>query len=729
MPLLSDTAFEPLLSYFENQRVGLLVTDGNVGDYLIRDATIQLFQEYQIDFRIISQGELERSVPDHGMDIIAAMGGGNLGDFYPICIDQRKQALAFGKPIVVLPQSIISEGENLEAYKQVFLREEASLYQFPTGKLAPDMALALVPPMDNADARYDVGIFLRKDVEKKVIYSLSNLADPVDICSTVNEYFELASHFRHIVTDRLHFAIAGLILGREVTLLPNSYHKNRSMFDTWLKGLGCNWAENIDGIVCDSNAIRQDIYQRLAAVPAESIEWTSSVVASQQSNPREFDDAEKRLLNLVKTPITVDDIYHTLKIEEKCFVGDLGPWLQKTLGKFKYEKLIELESKTDNCYSGNTQVQKPCYLELNVCSPRIIDGTHRISAQLIKPSGVKLDRWFQVPEQYSEWMSQNSDPFLLSCIYLAMQERIDIRVNGAPVSKLLLRNLREFQQIWKSWNKNLTAIEIRADSEEEMPTTNGQAVLAFSGGVDSVYSAVSRLEENSDRLHPQLVMAVHIGGMDQTINDARSFFATHESLKSTAKLMDLPLIPLLTNIRHGTPDWENSHGSLLAAALHSLSAKFTQGIISSTAPYELLFPWGSNPVSDHWLSSHRMEIWHEGAGHRRFSKIQKLQKHPDLISNLRVCWRNRDTARNCGVCGKCRFTIMALQSLNMPLDAFYHVPSDIETAKWLQSSIISKLDKNDGWDIVAMARENCPSIDWLDALEGKVGYRFNPDGK
>lgn len=38
---------------------------------------------------------------------------------------------------------------------------------------------------------------------------------------------------RVVVTDRLHAGLLGWMLGREVVLLPNSYFKNRSVFETW----------------------------------------------------------------------------------------------------------------------------------------------------------------------------------------------------------------------------------------------------------------------------------------------------------------------------------------------------------------------------------------------------------------------------------------------------------------------------------------------------------------
>jgi hypothetical protein len=33
-------------------------------------------------------------------------------------------------------------------------------------------------------------------------------------------------------------------MGCSVTLLPVAYHKNRAMYDEWLKPLGCKWADH-----------------------------------------------------------------------------------------------------------------------------------------------------------------------------------------------------------------------------------------------------------------------------------------------------------------------------------------------------------------------------------------------------------------------------------------------------------------------------------------------------
>ena len=64
---------------------------------------------------------------------------------------------------------------------------------------------------------------------------------------------------RVVVTDRLHAGLLGWMLGRDVVLLPNSYFKNRSVFETWFADGGgasghsfgserarMQWADDLD---------------------------------------------------------------------------------------------------------------------------------------------------------------------------------------------------------------------------------------------------------------------------------------------------------------------------------------------------------------------------------------------------------------------------------------------------------------------------------------------------
>lgn len=234
--LLPLDAFAPIFEPLQGRRVGLVTPYGNVGDTLIGLATEQLLDEFKIDW-----GKWDEAHPNNeSFDELLFGGGGNMGTRYRNNWELRNRVFETGLPVTILPQSFNSE--ELRSYKKVWVRETVSKQYCPDSELAPDLALGLKLPLPPPPKRR-LGIFLRKDRERSA--GLPWLRrDPAKMCDLPSEYFNLAATYNRIITDRLHFAICGLLAGREVTLLPNDYHKNRAMHQTWLRSLGCQFAEN-----------------------------------------------------------------------------------------------------------------------------------------------------------------------------------------------------------------------------------------------------------------------------------------------------------------------------------------------------------------------------------------------------------------------------------------------------------------------------------------------------
>lgn len=155
-------------------------------------------------------------------------------------------------PFVVLPQSILGPDLlRMEAGERatVYVRETDSLRYWPEARLAPDLALGFAVDWDVPSAERDVGVWLRADGEG-IFTTAASMGDPASKCSGPDahrRYIDLAARHRHVVTDRLHFAIAAMIAGRRATLLPNRYHKNRAVYEAWLRDLGCEWADSPPG--------------------------------------------------------------------------------------------------------------------------------------------------------------------------------------------------------------------------------------------------------------------------------------------------------------------------------------------------------------------------------------------------------------------------------------------------------------------------------------------------
>lgn len=240
--LLPLEAFAPVFEPFRGLRVGLVTPFGNVGDTLIGWATEQLLDAFQIEW----DHWREETAHESRFDELLFGGGGNMGVRYRNNWELRNRVFRSGLPVTVLPQSFNSE--ELRPYRRVFIRETASLAYCPQGELAPDLALGLRIE-DVPQPRLGLGVFLRRDRERLRRFRWFS-RDPARLCKTPQEYIRLAASYRRIITDRLHFAICGLLAGRQVTLLPNDYHKNRSMHATWLEDLGCEFAENCMSAVC-----------------------------------------------------------------------------------------------------------------------------------------------------------------------------------------------------------------------------------------------------------------------------------------------------------------------------------------------------------------------------------------------------------------------------------------------------------------------------------------------
>lgn len=226
--------FEPL----QGKLIGFVRPHGNVGDMLIEKATLQLFDHFGIRWRYWSPNE-----PLENLRELAFGGGGNMGDTYRENWDLRAACLETGLPVTILPQSFL--GREDRPYHRVYVREDASFTFAPPAAIpAPDLALALIPETAPA-ASEPLGIFIRKDLEARESVPWYS-EDPVELALAADQYMQLASRYEIIITNRLHFAVAGILLDRKTILLPNSYHKNLSMHETWLSGLGCDFASSLD---------------------------------------------------------------------------------------------------------------------------------------------------------------------------------------------------------------------------------------------------------------------------------------------------------------------------------------------------------------------------------------------------------------------------------------------------------------------------------------------------
>lgn len=226
-----DAVFEP----WRGKNAALLVVPGNAGDILIRAATHQMFRHYDIK-------EVPADSP--AVDVVFYPGGGNIGAPWNFR-DARQVFVSTKAAKVVLPQSIDAPSEYMDMADVVWLRDHRSIELYPRGQYAPDLALAYQTALTFKDPSDATEYAMRVDSEAvNGPREDPEKLDPVSRARDHYEYLVMAAKHQAIHTDRLHYAIAGLIAGRKVTLYPNSYHKNRSVWEAELAALGCEWKDH-----------------------------------------------------------------------------------------------------------------------------------------------------------------------------------------------------------------------------------------------------------------------------------------------------------------------------------------------------------------------------------------------------------------------------------------------------------------------------------------------------
>ncbi len=254
--LATEDAYAEIFEEWRGKSVRFITAYGNVGDAMIHLATRQLFQHYGLTevtggWGLMVDGTPEALVdrktinpqPSTSPDVVMYGGGGNIG-LYDWDVQRqdiaRGAARAANAPLIVLPQTWGDTG-TFEGASKIFVRDRESVAISGGGTLMPDMAFALkIPPHLNHCPVFPEGVFMRVDKEGTG-YPNINVCDPSAWTGDVVSFLTLAGMYQVIHTNRLHFAIAGLLLNRDVVLYPNSYRKNRSMFDAWLRDAGCHW--------------------------------------------------------------------------------------------------------------------------------------------------------------------------------------------------------------------------------------------------------------------------------------------------------------------------------------------------------------------------------------------------------------------------------------------------------------------------------------------------------
>jgi hypothetical protein len=357
--------------------------------------------------------------------------------------------------------------------------------------------------------------------------------------------------------------------------------------------------------------------------------------------------------------------------------------------------------------------------DVRVSPLRSSGGTTRASAELRSPVRRADELWYDLDDANGAAIVDRGDPFVVAALVLAMHEGCDLHLRGAPVSSSLLRNLEEFQQIWHAWF-GYPIVDLVVEEERDDPRRD-EAVVAFSGGVDSCFTALTHATRGPRRGR-DVRAGLMIHGMDVPCSDIEGFIAARSRSGRLLRSLGLELIAVRTNAWELVPN-THVHFPMLgvASALHLVGGRFGAGLIASTASYgQRVLPLDSTPVSDWLMGGSSFEIVHDGAAYNRLEKIRRLVKWDEAVDGLRVCLDDPRRDRNCGQCRKCLLTYLAFRVLDVEPRCFDTPPSPAAVRAWAGSFTSHWVFVNDMRAIVEEAESRGLDEPWVQAARRRL---------
>jgi len=313
------------------------------------------------------------------------------------------------------------------------------------------------------------------------------------------------------------------------------------------------------------------------------------------------------------------------------------------------------------------------------------------------------------------------DGFAFAVILNAMKNGTGLHIHG-PMTQLALYNLEELQQAWTLWKPDVYRhIDIVADEIiDKTPAPENKTLLAFSGGLDSTFSAVRHGMKLAGSGSHNIRSVMMVQGFDIGRDNDKFFMKAVERSQKFLESLSLDMRLIMTDSENPAfQDWDDSHGAELACCLHQFSNEFSFGMIGSTKPYNCLtLPNGSNPATDHLLSGSGFTIVHDGAGYTRTAKAEVVARHPLATAQLRVCYEGKLQYRNCGRCEKCMRTYLNLRAVGVDSPACFDVQPDLSQVASIRAR--NQCQLGELVSIVDFARNSNVSAQWLDDLQNAI---------
>ena len=298
----------------------------------------------------------------------------------------------------------------------------------------------------------------------------------------------------------------------------------------------------------------------------------------------------------------------------------------------------------------------------------------------------KEEIYIKLPISEKEYLTDMYDPYVVFNIFKMMSIGGDCYIRG-KVSKSLLDNLEMFVNCWKIWLPDKCKdIRIIADEEIDEPVKlNNDAIMCFSGGLDSVTTLYRHYKGLAGRNNRNIKKALVVSGGREPISTIKEM-QERRSKRIETMINDIGVD--LIYVDHNLYETETIFWNLETflptyIGLMMLYQDVYNNLIIASDQFinykSMSFKHrGSNPVTNKLLQSNRFRLITDGEFITRVDKINTIKKWNIGLYNLLACDAPlMDNNKSCGVCHKCLFTKLDFKfsDVDVDLNLLYDNPS------------------------------------------------------
>lgn len=286
--LLASQKVLTLFNQFKNHPFIFVEPGGNFGDELIWKGAYKLAKQAKLNYKIYDHNTF-MNMPIKNDDVIYIFGSGGFNSIWTGTPFQelRKAVTRTGGITIVGPSTVSEEIDFLRENFSILntCSTDNKIYFFAREMKSYEIFKKLLPSWIELDHDHDTAF----NLETQDIYShplarkynyyairedreLQNFKkfnpfilweDPTKLAKTFDDWVKIHANARKIITNRTHSTILASILGKKVTMLPNSYHKNRSIWEYSLSSQGVLWADKIHTNPAITQLLKTKLYPKI----------------------------------------------------------------------------------------------------------------------------------------------------------------------------------------------------------------------------------------------------------------------------------------------------------------------------------------------------------------------------------------------------------------------------------------------------------------------------------